>query len=203
MRRIAVLLALTFVCLAGLAGCGAGGDQVQDPAPAAVSESPVPLEGFDPMPEDGAGESAAAQAAMAAIDALPDAEFTSADREALKADRRLIAYIVRGELDGQVALFEVRADDIAHNIYGYGRAFDSGSIIWRPADGVEGESVNPRSEGEKSAVTAVDEVMRDAFPEGGFTLGAGGYRFAFIAEGLDPVLVEVAADGSTILSIST
>lgn len=202
MKRTVALLAVTALLLALLTGCGPEAEPVQDDEPAAVSESPVSLEGLDAMPEDGAGESTAAAAAVAAIDAFPAAELASADREALKADRRLVAYLVRGELEGQAALFEVRADGIAHNIYGYGRAFDSGSIIWQPADEMEGESVAPRSEGEMDAVAAVDEVMRDAFPDGGFTLGAGGYRFAFVAEGLSPVLIEVAADGSTILSIS-
>ncbi len=202
MKRTVAPLAVTALLLALLTGCGSEAEPVQDDEPAAVSESPVSLEGLDAMPEDGAGESTAAAAAVAAIDAVPAAELASADREALKADRRLVAYLVRGELEGQAALFEVRADGIAHNIYGYGRAFDSGSIIWQPADEMEGESVAPRSEGEMDAVAAVDEVMRDAFPDGGFTLGAGGYRFAFVAEGLSPVLIEVAADGSTILSIS-
>lgn len=202
MKRTVAPLAVTALLLALLTGCGSEAEPVQDDEPAAVSESPVSLEGLDAMPEDGAGESTAAAAAVAAIDAVPAAELASTDREALKADRRLVAYLVRGELEGQAALFEVRADGIAHNIYGYGRAFDSGSIIWQPADEMEGESVAPRSEGEMDAVAAVDEVMRDAFPDGGFTLGAGGYRFAFVAEGLSPVLIEVAADGSTILSIS-
>lgn len=202
MKRTVAPLAVTALLLALLTGCGSEAEPVQDDEPAAVSESPVSLEGLDAMPEDGAGESTAAAAAVAAIDAVPAAELASADREALKADRRLVAYLVRGELEGQAALFEVRADGIAHNIYGYGRAFDSGSIIWQPADEMEGESVAPRSEGEMDAVAAVDEVMLDAFPDGGFTLGAGGYRFAFVAEGLSPVLIEVAADGSTILSIS-
>lgn len=202
MKRIVAAVAVIAFLFALPTGCGSEAEPLPDETPVAAPATPVSLEGFDAMPEDGAGERAAAEAAIAAIDALPAAKFTAEDREALKADRRLIAYLVRVELDGQGALFEVRADGIAHNIYGYGRAFDSGSIIWQPVDDMEGERVEPRSEGEVSAVAAVDEMMRDAFPDGGFTLGAGGYRFAFIADGLDPVLVEVAADGSTILSVS-
>ena len=160
MKRTVALLAVTALLLALLTGCGPEAEPVQDDEPAAVSESPVSLEGLDAMPEDGAGESTAAAAAVAAIDAVPAAELASADREALKADRRLVAYLVRGELEGQAALFEVRADGIAHNIYGYGRAFDSGSIIWQPADEMEGESVAPRSEGEMDAVAAVDDAGR-------------------------------------------
>lgn len=203
MKRIVAAVSVVALLLVLPTGCGSGDEPLPVEAPAAASAPPVSLEGLDAMPEDGAGERAAAEAAVAAIDALPTAKFAAEDREALKADRRLVAYLVRAELDGQSALFEVRADGIAHNIYGYGRAFDSGSIIWQPVDGAEGERVEPRSEGEVSAVAAVDEMMRDAFPDGGFTLGAGGYRFAFVADGLDPVLVEVAADGSTILSVST
>lgn len=203
MKRIVAAVSVVALLLVLPTGCGSEGEPPPDAAPSAPSAPPVSLEGFDAMPEDGAGERDAAEAAVAVIDALPAAKFTAEDREALKADRRLIAYLVRVELEGQGALFEVRADGIAHNIYGYGRAFDSGSIIWQPVDQMEGERVEPRSEGENGAVAAVDEMMRDAFPDGGFALGAGGYRFAFIADGLDPVLVEVAADGSTILSVST
>ncbi len=201
MKRTLALFVLLAMGLASLTGCGAESTETETETPAAAAD-PVPLEGFDAMPEDGAGESTAAEMAITAIDVLPAAEFTAEDREALKADRRLIAYLVQGELDGQAALFEVRADGIAHNIYGYGRAFDSGSISWKPVGEMKSPRVEPRSEGEQMAVAAVDEAMRDAFPDGGFTLGASGYRFAFVAEGLSPVLVEVAADGSTILSVS-
>lgn len=152
------------------------------------------------MPADGAGEAAAASAAQRELDAIAD--LSAEQRTTLKADQRLIAYLVRVELDGQVALFEVRADGLAHNIYSYPRAFDSGSIIWRPVESAQTPGAEPRSEGERRAVTACDEVMRDAFPDGGFSTALGGYRFAFIAEGIDPVHIEIGADGTTLISLS-
>jgi len=134
------------------------------------------------------------------LEALTD--LSPEQLEALKADERLIAYIVRTELDGQVALFEVRADGLAHNIYSYPRAFDSGSIIWTPAESAHAAGGEARSEGEQRSVAAVDEAMGDAFPDGGYTVSLGGYRFAFVADGIDPVHIEIGADGTTLISVS-
>jgi hypothetical protein len=152
------------------------------------------------MPADGAGEAAAASAALRELDAVAD--LSDEQLAALKADQRLIAYLARVEFDGQVALFEVRADGLAHNIYSYPRAFDSGSIIWTPAENAQVPGAEARSEGEQRSVAAVDEAMRDAFPDGGFNTALGGYRFAFIAEGIDPVHIEIGADGTTLISVS-
>lgn len=201
MKRFAALCVACLTCGALLFGCGDAGEPASETtAPATTTESTIPLEGYDAMPADGAREAEAASAAARELDAV--AELSADQRTALKADQRLIAYLVRAELDGQVALFEVRADGLAHNIYGYPRAFDSGSIIWTPAENAQVPGAEAQSEGEKRAVAAVDEVMRDAFPDGGFTTALGGYRFAFIAEGVDPVHIEIGADGTTLISVS-
>lgn len=200
-RRFLVAGVAGALCATLLAGCGGTTDPASEQAatPSAAS-STVPLEGYDAMPADGAGEKAAASTAAAELDTVAD--LSVEQREALTADQRLIAYLVRVELDGQVALFEVRSDGIAHNIYSYPRAFDSGSIIWTPAEEEQVTASAARSEGEVRAVAAVDEAMRDAFPDGGFTLALGGYRFAFVAEGVEPVHVEIGADGATVISVS-
>lgn len=201
MSRIAPLCAAALLSAALLTGCDGTGDTTPETtAPPAAPASTTPLEGYEAMPADGAGETAAAGTAVRELEALSD--ISAEQLEVLKADQRLIAYLVRAELDGQVALFEVRAEGLAHNIYSYPRAFDSGSIIWTPAENAQSASGEARSAGEQRSVAAVDEAMRDSFPDGGYTVALEGYRFAFIAEGLDPVHVEIGADGATLISVS-
>lgn len=201
MKRLAALCVVGLACAALLAGCGDAGEPASETAaPVTNTTSTLPLEGYDAMSADGAREAEAASAAARELDAVAD--LPTEQRAALKADQRLIAYLVQLELDGQFALFEVRADGLAHNIYSYPRAFDSGSIIWTPVEDAQVPGAEAQSEGEKRAVAAVDEVMRDAFPDGGFTTALGGYRFAFIAEGVDPVHIEIGADGTTLISVS-
>jgi len=201
MNRMTSLCAVALLGAALLAGCDATGDPTPETTvPPAAPASTIPLEGYEAMPVDGAGETAAAGAAVRELEALSD--LSAEQREELKADQRLIAYLVRVELDGQVALFEVRAEGLAHNLYSYPRAFDSGSIIWTPVENAQGASGEARSAGEQRSVAAVDEAMRDSFPDGGYTVALEGYRFAFIAEGLDPVHVEIGADGTTLISVS-
>ncbi|MBN2840174.1 MAG: hypothetical protein JXP37_04375 [Coriobacteriia bacterium] len=201
MNRLVALCAAALACGVLLVGCDdAVEPAAEEAAPAVTTESTIPLEGYDAMTADSGGEAVAANAAARELDALTD--LSADQRTALKADQRLIAYLVRVELDDQVALFEVRADGLAHNIYSYPRAFDSGSIIWTPAESAEVPGAEARSEGEQRSVAAVDEAIRDAFPDGGFTTTLGGYRFAFLAEGSDPVHIEIAADGTTLISVS-
>lgn len=201
MNRIAALCAVALLSAVALTACdGAAEEAPEATTTVTASVGSVSLEGYDAMPADGAGEAAAAGAAVRELEALSD--VSSGQLEALKADQRLIAYLVRSELDGQVALFEVRADGLPHNIYSYPRAFDSGSIIWTPAESAQAAAGEARSTGEQRAVSAVDEAMRDAFPDGGYTVALGGYRFAFIAEGIDPVHIEIGADATTLISVS-
>ena len=70
-------------------------------APVATTAGERSLEGHDAMPTDGAGEAAAAGAAIRELDALSASGLSAEQREALKEDQRLIAYLVRAELDGQ------------------------------------------------------------------------------------------------------
>ncbi len=202
MNRLATIVAIALTSLALLAGCDGAPEPAADATatPAATSAATRPLEGYDAMPAEDSGEAKAAASAVRELDTL--SEISEEQRAALKADQRLIAYLVRAEMDGQVALFEVRAEGLAHNIYSYPRAFDSGSIIWMPAANAPAGGREAASEGERRAVAAVDEMLLDAFPEGGFTVEPGGYRFAFLAQGIEPVHVEIAADGAAVISVS-
>ncbi|MRS12545.1 MAG: hypothetical protein EG823_05685 [Actinobacteria bacterium] len=201
MRR-GVLLALVLALGLALAGCeSATTDESDDTAATGETSAPVSLEGLDAISTDGANESAALAAAEKAFAAERTKDrWSGVDFDALaSAGPRLVAYLVEVEMNGQVALFEVRADGIAHNIYGYQRAFDSGSTIWSPKDAQTATA--PVSPGETVAVAAVDAAMRDAFPETPFAVVIHGYRFVYVAEGLRLFTLEIAPDG-TLLTVS-
>ena len=197
-RAIAVSAALLALMLA-LGGCGGGSADTQaDSGDATPVAATTTTEGYDAMPTDGANEAAALAAAREQFSAERESgTWTGVDFDALAAaDPRFVAYLVRVDLGGQVALFEVRADGIAHNIYQYQRAFDSGSIIWTPAEESQGQTAVPVSAGEIAAAAAVEAAMRDAFPEDPFTVSIHGYRFVYLAEGQGAMTFEIAPGGS-------
>ena len=111
---------------------------------------------------------------------------------------RLVAYLVRVDYDGQVSLFEVRADGIAHNLYAYQKAFDSGSIVWTSSDMALSAKAAPQSDREKAAVAAVEAEMKDAFPNEPLAVSVHGYRFVYLKDGMSALALEVAPDGSVI-----
>ncbi|MCK8115308.1 hypothetical protein [Anaerosoma tenue] len=196
------LLALGVAGALLLAGCGASEPEPtgeETTTPVAVSQ-PVALEGFDAIAADGTRETEALDAAPAIFEVeRAGGSWPNADWDALAlAEPRLVAYLVRVEFEGQVALFEVRADGVPHNLYAYHKAFDSGSIIWTPAEDARGGSVGAQSAGEVRSVSAVESVMRDAFPEDPLTVSIAGYRVAYVADGVQPLVIEVAPDGSVI-----
>lgn len=202
MNARVTLLAFGIATAVLLAGCGvseSGSTHVEETTPA-VEPEPVVVDGLDAIPADGARERAALDAASAILDRERDSgAWPDADWDALaSAEPRLVAYVVRAELDGQAALFEVRADGVPHSLYAYHKAFDSGSIIWTPADDARGGSVEAQSAGEIQAVSAVNAVMRDAFPDDPLTVSIAGYRVAYVADGVQPLMIEVAPDGSAI-----
>ncbi len=198
-RTMLIAVALLALALA-LGGCGDDPEDAEEVTATTPVASGLPSEGLDPMPTDGANE---AEALAKARELLPveraSGDWEDVDFEALGAsDPRLVAYLVRVDLGGQVALFEVRADGIAHNIYQYQRAFDSGSIIWTPAEESQGRTSAPVSAGEINAAAAVESAMRDAFPEDPFTVSIHGYRFVYSAEGAGTMTFEIAPGGSLI-----
>ncbi len=202
MKRATPLAMLVLVLALALGGCGddATGDAADSGSTGTSTSAITVVEGFDAMATDGANESAALSALPALVKAQKESGgWDDADWDAVdSAEPRFVAYIVRVELGDQAALFEVRADGIPHNLYGYQRAFDSGSIIWTAAADSQGATAAAASSGETLATSAVETAMRDAFPEDPFTVLVAGYRFAYLLEGTDPLLFEVAPDGSLI-----
>lgn len=203
MKRTTTIAAalLVFALMIALGGCGSEPEGAEeDTGATAPVASSLPSEGFDPMPTDGVNE---AEALAKAQELLPvekaSGEFEGVDFDALEAaGPRFVAYLVRVDLGGQVALFEVRADGIAHNIYQYQRAFDSGSLIWTPVEDSQGQTAAPASAGEVAAAAAVESAMRDAFPDDPFTVSIHGYRIVYLAEGAHSMTFEIAPGGSLI-----
>jgi hypothetical protein len=183
------LLALGLAGALLLAGCGASEPEPtgEETATPVVESQPVALEGFDAIPADGTRETEALDAAPAIFEGERESgSWPDADWDALaSAEPRLVAYLVR-------------ADGVPHNLYAYHKAFDSGSIIWTPAEDARGGSVEAQSAGEVRSVSAVESVMRDAFPEDPLTVSIAGYRVAYVADGVQPLVIEVAPDGSAI-----
>lgn len=203
MKRIHVLLALLAALMLTAAGCEPSSDAATDESEVVetAEASAVSSEGLDPMPTDGVNESAALEAAASAFEAEASKDaWADVDFAALRSSGpRFIAYLVEVEMDGQVALFEVRADGVAHNIYGYQRPFDSGSTLWSPKEAAT--ATVPASPGEVAAAAAVEAAMRDAFPETPFGVAIHGYRFAYVAEGLSPFTLEISPTGA-VLTVS-
>lgn len=200
MKRVLVF-ALAAMLVLTLVGCDDTASTSEDGTETATtSATGVALEGYDAMAVDGANEQAALDALPGLIESQRGAEdLADADWEAVEqAEPRLIAYIVRVELGEQVALFEVRADGIAHNLHGYQRAFDSGAIVWTTSAVEQSATVAPASAGETMAVAAVETAMRDAFPDDAFTVSIKGYRFAYVLAEGSPVLFEVGVQGDLI-----
>lgn len=202
-RRILALL-LTLALAGALAGCGQEADVTDSEAgaPATGTDAPssAPAGDVEVMPTDGPGESAA-------VAALPAAEQEAKEMlegaglpspEVGGIEPAFTAYLIVVDMDGQGALFEVRADGIAHSLYAYQKAFDAATIIWSPSENAGSPRTAPQSDAERAAVSAVEAAMRDAFPDSAMTVSVYGYRFVYSEDGTPVLTLEVATDGSVI-----
>jgi hypothetical protein len=93
------------------------------------------------------------------------------------------AYLIGVDMDGQLALLEVRADGVVHGLYASQKAFDAGTLLWAPSEDYSIPRVAPQGDAERAAVASVDAVMRDSFPDTSFTVGVYGYRFEYVKDG--------------------
>jgi len=204
MRRAAAVVSLALVGMLLMSGCEPidadptpGADEQPSSSGSATVDEAVVVDLPDAIPVDGPGE---AEALAALPGLLPAAELAVTGSggqwpDLQGAEPRLVAYLVRAEMSGQVTLFEVRADGIAHSLNAYHRAFDSGSLIWTPVAESHAAAAQPRSAREDAAIQAVRSVMADAFPDEQLEVTIAGYRFAYVGEGAVVLTVEVGADG--------
>lgn len=204
MKRTLAHAMLAVFLIASLAGCGGAADDgdagTEATASAPSAGQPDAPQGLEPMPTDGAGESAALAAVPAALEAGKTMREGSGmawpDLSGLEPS--FVAYLVSAEYDGQVALFEVRSEGTPHNLYAYPRAFDSGSIVWTAAENSQGPKAEPRSDRETAAVEAVRAAMTDAFPGETLSFAVQGYRFVFVRDGAVVLSLEVDPQGGVI-----
>lgn len=204
MKRSLAHVTLAMLVVVSLTGCGGAADdgpagaEATSTAPA-QSQTDAPL-GLEAIPAEGPGEAAALAALPAALEAAEAMQAAAGlawpDLSGLEPS--FVAYLVRADYDGQVALFEVRADGTPHNIYAYPRAFDSGSILWTSAENSQGPVAEARSDREKAAVEAVRSVMADAFPGETLSYAVHGYRFVYVRDGAAVLTLEVDPEGGVI-----
>jgi len=165
-------------------------------------ESPATIvpEGLEAMPTDGPGESAAVAALPGALEeAKAMRETAGLDWPDLDGVEPIFtSYLVAVDMDGQTALFEVRADGKVHSLYAYQKAFDAGTMVWSPSDMSTSPRSAPRSAAEQSVTAAVESAMRDSFPDSQFAVSIYGYRFTYLRDGENLLMLEIATDGSVI-----
>lgn len=204
MKRAVGCLAAGLALALVLGGCGSAGD---DEAPdagtadsAAATTNAVAPEGLVAIDASGPGEAAALAALPAVLEQAREMLESSGGEwpDLNGVEPRLTAHILAADMNGQTALFEVRADGVAHNLHAYQRAFDAASLLWTPTPESPGTRAAARSDQEKAAVAAVDAAMRDSFPEGAFSVGVYGYRFVYLAGDAVLLSMEIATDGTLI-----
>lgn len=205
-RRSAVMGLVTALVLA-LSACGGPASSGDTKSSGADTPSATPsvggssaADGPEAMPTDGPGESAAVAALPNALNQAKQMREGAGMQwpNLSKAQPRFTAYILAAEMNGQVALFEVRSDGIAHSLYAYQQAFDAGTIIWTPVAQSTSVRSAPQSAAEKSASAAVEAAMKDAFPDNSVVVTIYGYRFVYLDGNTQLLILEVAPDGSVI-----
>lgn len=196
MKRALLTIAVLLLATLTLAACGDGGQSEIAETTATPDPSPAPsaAEGFDPIAIAGPGEAAALAALPAALESQREAHAQAGGSwpDLAGVEPILTAYLLRVEMDDQITLFEVRADGIVHSLYAYQKAFDSGSLVWTPADMAAGPTAVPQSAAEKAAAEAVRAAMVDAFEGQGFEVAMFGYRFSYVKDGL--LLLNMSVD---------
>lgn len=203
MKRLLALLMMV-VLVAALAGCKPNVEVDSPEAGRGVADDGTASGNsgadLEAMPTDGPGESAAVAALPSALQEgkqmLETAGLPSPDVSGIEP--AFSAYLIVVDMDGQGALFEVRADGIAHSLYAYQKAFDAATIMWTPSEYSGSPRTAPQSDPESAAVAAVEAAMRDAFPDAAMTVSVYGYRFVYSEEGTPVLTLEIATDGAVI-----
>jgi len=213
--RVTLAVALAAAVALGVlvAGCGSSdtgttGETTSTPASDDTQSGSTISSEIESMTADGPGESAALAALPGLLD---DAEALLAASSAqgqqmpdiAGVDPLFVAYLISVELDGQVTLCEVRADGIAHSLYAYNRAFDSGSLVWTPVDLTPMKTAEPQSDREVASVEAVRAVMVDAFPDSALNIAVYGYRFVYVSADGHVLTLHVLPDGTLLSAVVT
>lgn len=208
MRKL-LLIVLAIALGVALTGCEPDTEAEVDTSGAGESSPSAPSGGasaadLEAMPTDGPGESAVVQGLDGSLaEAKVIHEGAGLEWPDMTGSEPVFtAYIIVVDMDGQGTMLEVRADGIPHGLYAYQRPFDAGTLIWSPGDFSSSPRAVAQSEPEKAAVAEVDAAMRDSFPDATYTVSVYGYRFTYVKDGSQVLILEIATDGS-VISVGT
>lgn len=195
MKRFTALAAL-LVLVVALVGCGGppvttgtgGSSNTSATAPAGTP--------YTPISTDGPQESKAAAALPAALKTAAGVAKTQ-DRtlpDLSGANATLVSYVLQAQVGDQIALFDVRADGRAYELYKYPVAPSPQKLSWQPAGASEGAALaDPASNLEREAVAAVTSVVKTAKPGSEPTVKITGYVFYWIGTDHKPVTTDGGA----------
>lgn len=187
MKRVLVVLVLVF-SLAGLMGCSSpAAKPAATPAPTGAAPAPAaPNDPYAAIPTDGAHEKAAAAAIPAALKEVTKVNKDSGREtpDVSGATPTLYSYTLMAKVGDRLAMFEVRLDGKAHELYAYSKEPDPAKLQWQNAANAEGTYVaTPEGERETAAASAVKAVMDKAAPGETAVIQITGYEFCFVKDG--------------------
>jgi hypothetical protein len=189
MKRMIALVSVVLLA-AGLAGCSGPAANSMPPGSPETSGT-VSVDGpYAAIAIDGPNEANA-------VDSLSSALKTAA--EAAKAQGKtppdlsgatatLVAYQLYSRVGDQVALFEVRANGRAYELFRYPTPPAPKALKWTPAAYAEGAvMVDPSSNAERGAVAAVMSITKIAKPSSKPVVRISAYSFYWIKADGTPV----------------
>jgi hypothetical protein len=181
MKRFLPLALLVLIAVT-VAGCGspaatgpAGSTTATAGAAAGGPYAAIPIAGA----HEKAAEAALPGALVVANDSAKAQKKTPID--VTDATATLVAYVVQAQVADQVALFEVRADGRAYELYKYPTPPNPKALPWQPASVSVGAFLtDATSNGEREAISAVASLVKIAKPGETPAVKVYGYTFFWI-----------------------
>jgi hypothetical protein len=189
MKRI-IALASVVLLAAGIAGCTDPASQKMPPLTPETSGTVSVAGPYAAIAIDGPNEAKAVDSLASALKTAADAVKTQGKTppDLSGATATLVAYQLYSRVGDQVALFEVRADGRAYELYRYPSPPNPKALKWTPIEYSEGVVlVDPSSNGERGAVAAVISITKTAKPSSKPTVQVSGYTFYWIKSDGKPV----------------
>jgi hypothetical protein len=174
---------LVGVLALSLVACSTPAPLSTSSAPPKAAVQPVKVDPYAAIPADGPHE----KAAYAAVpEALEFARGMAAQQkrpltDVSAATATLVSYTLEARVGTRLALFEVRGDGKAYELYRYPAAPDPRTLFWRDASGTDSAFLaKPAGPGETAAAAAVRKVVEEAAPGDAATVSIYGYNFYWI-----------------------
>jgi hypothetical protein len=189
-KRIVALVSVAL--LVGLAGCvgPAANSGPSGPSTAATSTTAPAGGAYAPISLDGPQEKKAAAALPSALKTAADSVKSQGKTppDLSGATATLVSYQLQARVDDQIALFEVRADGRAYEMFRYPTPPNPKTLKWSPIEYAEGSVLtDPASNPERAAVAAVTSIVKTARPSSTPVVKISGYTFFWISSEGTPV----------------